>query len=389
MAKGHTGEPTDPKPAASAAPVVAPRAPIAPGEIVLDFGPADITGRLSVDPRRFESQHVRSFWHLVEPLNAMMVTIQNTGAQVHSIRLSVSGQGIGWNPAWVRWSFARRRLPVDYSGQAIAAQDFLAAADSELVLLLLPNEKRRVTLELRAFLDDGSVEGDFRFTVNAVAADGGERIAHQTGTLRLRHPEPPSLTYLPAIYHSREATLADDPFGNTRRMFLERFLQGFEDAVEPTRVILNDVVRFFDVDAAPSDFIPWLATWVGVLLDENWPELRRRLLIKEAVRLYRWRGTRRGLCRYLELYTGGDIKVHDHPYTGMHLAKSSLLGRNTVLGGVPRHAFIITVAVPDPHTVNEEIVRGIVESEKPAPAAYELRVVEGPAPQFSSWMIPE
>ncbi len=53
----------------------------------------------------------------------------------------------------------------------------------------------------------------------------------------------------------------------------------------------------------------------------------------------------------------------------------TLLGRNAILGDVSPHTFIITLAVPDPAQLDEQIVRQIIENEKPAHTAYTLRII--------------
>jgi P2-related tail formation protein len=42
----------------------------------------------------------------------------------------------------------------------------------------------------------------------------------------------------------------------------------------------------------------------ALVLDETWPVEKRRRLIREALELYRWRGTIRGLRSFVEIYTG-------------------------------------------------------------------------------------
>jgi hypothetical protein len=113
-----------------------------------------------------------------------------------------------------------------------------------------------------------------------------------------------------------------------------------------------------------------------MVLDENWPVLKRRRLIAQAVELYRWRGTKRGLSDYLEIYTGARPTIHDQPYPGMRLGESARLGPGNKLGGVLPHTFVVTLAVPDLTAINEQIVRQIIESEKPAHTAYRLQIVE-------------
>ena len=147
------------------------------------------------------------------------------------------------------------------------------------------------------------------------------------GLLRLRHPGAEWMQYLPSVYadpppemrtapSAREERALDQAMQRFRhefrlfetRTFFERFLRGFEDADEPRREMMADLRPLLFTDTAPADLLLWLATWVALVMDENSPELRRRRLIREAVEIYRWRGTRRGLSRYLEIFTGVSLK---------------------------------------------------------------------------------
>ena len=119
------------------------------------------------------------------------------------------------------------------------------------------------------------------------------------------------LQYLPAIYH-------EDPF-------VGQFLLPFEQVLTGFQLLLSQIDSYFAPAHTDPDFLPWLATWVALVLDEEWDEAKRRQLIAEAVQLYRWRGTVKGLKRYLEIYTGlvPDIRECCWP-GGMQIGVASL-----------------------------------------------------------------
>jgi hypothetical protein len=76
-----------------------------------------------------------------------------------------------------------------------------------------------------------------------------------------------------------------------------------------------------------AEFLPWLATWVALFLDEEWDEAKRRRLISEAVELYRWRGTVLGLKRYLEIYVGLIPEIREWSWPGgMQFGVASQIG---------------------------------------------------------------
>jgi phage tail-like protein len=155
------------------------------------------------------------------------------------------------------------------------------------------------------------------------------------------------LRYLPSIYRDDE--------------FLTRFLRIFEDVVSPVEAVLANIHFYFDPGMTPESFLSWLATWVDLSLDENWPIEKRRQLIRAGVELYRWRGTKRGLREYLTIYSGVDPDIVEH------------FGEDDG----SRHRFTVVITVPDPASLDEGAVRRVINAEKPAHTTYDLTI--GPA----------
>jgi len=65
--------------------------------------------------------------------------------------------------------------------------------------------------------------------------------------------------------------------------FTVRFVSGFDDVLAPILSTLDCLPAYFDPSLAPEDFLGWLAGWVGLSLDENWPLERRRDLVARNV----------------------------------------------------------------------------------------------------------
>jgi phage tail-like protein len=159
------------------------------------------------------------------------------------------------------------------------------------------------------------------------------------------------LKYLPAIYST------DD--------FMGRFLLIFETILSPIERTIGNLHYYFDAQMAPPEVLPWLASWLGLALDERWPEAQRRALILAAVELYQWRGTRRGLTEFLRLYTGLTPEIIE-PGVGRR-------------GATDAHAdsfrLIVRLRVPDPTQVDRAMVETIIDAEKPAHVGYTLEIV--------------
>lgn len=174
---------------------------------------------------------------------------------------------------------------------------------------------------------------------------------------------PPSsyLKYLPAIYSEDE--------------FIGRFLNIFENILTPIGQTIDQGHLYLDPMVAPEALLPWLASWVNLVLDEQWPIERRRQLIGAAVELYQLRGTPRGLSRYLEIYIGTRPTIVEH-HGGIRLGAASELGYNTVLGEGMDHCFTVIIELESSSSTNVKKVRDIIEAEKPTHAAYRLEIVK-------------
>jgi phage tail-like protein len=128
--------------------------------------------------------------------------------------------------------------------------------------------------------------------------------------LRIHYPRSSSLKYLPAVYSH------DEP----GRQFLDQFLSIFDTMWGMVGNKSTRIAAYFDPMATPAtaknptetDFLTWLASWLGLGLDRHWPEDRRRSLLKNAWKLYKLRGTPEGLKLHIKLYTGIQPQVLEH-----------------------------------------------------------------------------
>ncbi len=146
------------------------------------------------------------------------------------------------------------------------------------------------------------------------------------------------IDYLPAIYHEH--------------LFLKEFLLAFERViydgwksgenkdgeVAAFDKILNEIDRYFNADRTDADFLQWLAQWVDLNLDKEWPEDQRRKNIALAMDLYRWRGTVKGLKEYIKIYTGVEPEIREccRP-AGMQIGVAS------TIGGLPPETFLTKI----------------------------------------------
>ena len=128
---------------------------------------------------------------------------------------------------------------------------------------------------------------------------GDTRSSPRVRCIRAEHPSHDYVSRLPKTY-SRDAAAAS---------FLLRYLAIFDGALGDLDARSTDRQALLDPYAAPQEILSWLAGFLGLVLDERWPVPVRRQLIAEAACLFRFRGTVRGLERFLEIVIGSEARV--------------------------------------------------------------------------------
>jgi phage tail-like protein len=83
--------------------------------------------------------------------------------------------------------------------------------------------------------------------------------------------------------------------------FLERFLANIEGFYTVLEGRIAQAQALFDIDITAKEYLDWLASWFGVILDPAWDEARRRLFLRHAIELFNQRGTPSGLIRAIRL----------------------------------------------------------------------------------------
>ncbi len=181
------------------------------------------------------------------------------------------------------------------------------------------------------------------------------------------------LNFLPSVYREVD--------------FIGRLLKIFEQAFEPAVQTLDVLWAHLDPLTAPQALLPFLAHWVGWPSDVPWSTHEQRRLIRHAMDIYRWRGTRQGLRLYLHLYTGlpldepgiaeseKAISIQEVFSEGFILG-SARLGQEAILGGGRPYHFIVWLRCQEPKRIDEGLVRSIIDQEKPAFCTYDLYIEE-------------
>jgi phage tail-like protein len=212
--------------------------------------------------------------------------------------------------------------------------------------------------------------------VYAEAQTERQLVAYRVFNLCVR-PSSSYLNFVPAIYREID--------------FMGRFLTIFEQAFDPAVQTIDVLWAYLDPLTAPESLLPFLANWVAWPIDRRWDIKQQRRLIRNAVELYHWHGTRRGLRYYLHLYTElpldedlpeseKHIRIEDVFARGFVMGQT-LIGEDSMLGGGRPFHFIVRLRPEPDKQIDEELVKNIIEREKPAFCTYELSIDRGVRPR--------
>ena len=236
---------------------------------------------------------------------------------------------------------------------------------------------------------------------------GNRRRTPRVREIRVERTAHTLMRRLPAVYSADERQ-AD---------FLHRYLATFDGIMHDLDVRSRCREILVDPSGTPAEALDWLASFLGLVLDDRWHEAGRRRLVAEIVELFRRRGTLGALERYVAIYLAGARAAGDDdqwvrpvivehfrlrgvggPILGGDATTSSrsVLGAGFRVGGTvgelgtrpldpdategtayASHAHRFSVLVPMPLDAEQDaVVRRILDVERPAHTAYELCTVD-------------
>lgn len=153
--------------------------------------------------------------------------------------------------------------------------------------------------------------------------------------------------------------------------FCQRMMAAFDEVIAPVFTTLDCIDTYLDPQLAPPDFVEWLASWVGVDIDETWTLERRRQLIQEAVVLYRIRGTAAGIAAHVGLYAGATPEIEDNG--GCIWSETA----DTAFPGSPVPRLTVRLQVDAAEAIRQTTVARIVDASRPAHVPFQVEIVVG------------
>ena len=156
--------------------------------------------------------------------------------------------------------------------------------------------------------------------------------------------------------------LSQLPVGMVEDEFFVRFVSIFQEVATSIRDDADNIDNVVDVTVAPPSMVRWLASWIGVeSVDPSLPDDVQRRLVRTAAETLVWRGTARGLQRYLSLISGGPALIEDS-------------GGVFTEGGAPAVPTVVRMFVESTGWLAEDDFIALVRDEVPAHVTAELWV---------------
>ncbi len=288
----------------------------------------------------------------------MMVQVRNVGSRPVQLDLQVKGD---FPQEWCRIGMEGSEVRVGQQMEAVLyfriPTDFF-----ESLSALHPSEtlKLNYIVHLHAYL---------------IESDTNKREVESTAFNLYVRPPSLYLNFLPAIYREVD--------------FVGRFLKIFEQSLEPCVHTLENLWAYLDPLTAPQAMLPFLAHWVAWNQTPQIGLERQRYLIKSAMQIYQWRGTRQGLRFYLHLATELPLDDHISDEKDKHIGITEFfsrgcvfgeakLGEDSIVGGSRPFHFTLHLRPEDKNQIDESFVRSVIEQEKPAFCTYDL-IIESKA----------
>ena len=290
----------------------------------------------------------------------MLVKITNTSNEVLDLNLAIEGD---FPTSWCQIETDRLSLQPGQSNQfmifLVANRDFF---EEENILENYSNYWRENSLQLDYF---GNL---FLYLENEFE----EESLIERGTFNVFvRPYSRYLSLLPEIYQEID--------------FIARFLKIPELSFDPDVEIWRNQWAYLDPLTAPEAMLPFLAYCFDWKIDRSLPIYLQRRLIRYAMQIYRWRGTRRGLRLFLHLLT--DLPLdEDLPEDDKHIRihetlqkklifGQTVLGEDSILGGGQPFYFCVHLNFQGyEQKISDDIMRSVIEQEKPAFCSYDLQI---------------
>ncbi|ODS25049.1 hypothetical protein AB835_00655 [Candidatus Endobugula sertula] len=226
---------------------------------------------------------------------------------------------------------------------------------------------------------------------------GTSRKTPRIKSLRAEYHDHDLMRRLPQVF-SREQSEAD---------FLRRYLAMPEGLLRDLDLKASFRHRLLDPYATPSELLPWLGSFIGLVVDHRWSESAKREFIANGAWLFRYRGTVMGIKRFVEIYLGSRVTIIEHfkvrglggalisSADGDAQASNAILGAGFRIGGrlgsegstsvnevsiesaIDIHAHRFSLIIASSLTAEQvEVVAHLLDAHRPAHTTYDICTVD-------------
>lgn len=254
----------------------------------------------------------------------------------------------------------RLRLNIDYPTGSIFKLR-LYASDTQEVTIAVPGIKGKSSVNFNDYITDEKIDIarkiDTFEDIGAVVYENADDIilrnlkgrylwiciefvnyeqeSMKIQSMKIEFPQVSFVDYLPEIYR------VDDD----RNSFTERFVSIFQSMYVDLEDKIDYTPVMFDVNRTSKDFLNWVGDWLSVKNASVWEEKKLRNLIRQAVKIYKIKGTKRAVAKIVQEYTGTDPIIveqfdvkHNMYYDKQKEVVENLFGDN---------GYVFTVMVPE------------------------------------------
>lgn len=165
------------------------------------------------------------------------------------------------------------------------------------------------------------------------------------------------------------------PLGNTLPglyqgdAFAQSLCTALDEVLAPIMATIDCLPAYLDPDTTAEDMLGWLASWLGLTLDDNQPVQRQRELVRQGVELLRWRGTARGVRDAVAAAVGSTPTIQESGGTSWSSEPGARLP-----GSAPAR-LVVQVRVADPRRFDVRRLDSLVAAVKPIHIPHEVEVL--------------
>lgn len=215
----------------------------------------------------------------------------------------------------------RLRLFADAS-PGVAFKILAYAADDAEVLVPMPGNKGQTKVDLNEYISDPTIDinrkvdvfeyigasifencldvllyslkGRYLWLCFEVFNNTNESL--KIDSMKIEFPQISFVEYLPEIYKE----------GQEKDCFFQRFIGIFQSIYTDLEDKIDFTPLSFDVDRTSREFLNWIGDWLSVQYADIWGEKKLRKIIKEAVKIYKLKGTKKSISKIVQEYAGVD-----------------------------------------------------------------------------------